>query len=111
MEYTKEQYTKLCVDQLKEKLNIEADMELMDAVVKHMGIAALGGDASLVSCDQDSERETIKDSFLKGKLGLSDSDGLDAAVEKVCKELGESNTSKYRGAFYYLLAKHYGKSL
>ncbi len=111
MEYTKEQYTKLSVDQLKEKLNIEADMDLMNAVVKHMGIAALGGDASLVSCGQDSEMETIKNSFLKGKLGLSDSDGLDAAVEKVCEELGKSNTQKYRAAFYYLLAKHFGKTL
>ncbi len=111
MEYTKEQYTKFCVEQLKEKVNIEADMDLIDAVVKHMGIAALGGDASLVSCGQESELETIKDSFLKKKLGLTDSDDLDAAIKKVCEDLGESNTQKYRGAFYYLLAKHYGKTL
>jgi hypothetical protein len=111
MEFTKEEYTNYCVKQLKEKLNIDADAALMGAVVKHMGIAALGGDASLVSCGQESEKQTIKEKFLKGKLGLSDSDGLDAAIEKICMDLGESNTQKYRGAFYYLLAKKYGKTL
>lgn len=111
MKITKEEYIRLSVDQLKEKLNLDPDMDLLEAVVKHLGIAALGGDASLVSCEQESERETIKEKFLKGKLGLSDSDDLDAAIEEVCEQLGTSNTQKRRAAFYYLLAKRYGKTL
>ncbi len=111
MVYTKEEYIKVNVEQLKEKAGVDADMALLEAVVKHMGIAAQGGDASLVSCGQESEMETIKVKFLKDKLGLGDGDGLDAAIEKVCKDLGESNPQKYRAAFYYLLAKNYGKTL
>lgn len=111
MVYTKEEYIKLNVEQLKEKVNVDADMNQLEAIVKHLGIAAQGGDASLVSCGQESEKETIKDKFLKGKLGLTDGDALDAAIAKVCEDLGVSNTQKYRAAFYYLLAKHYGKTL
>jgi len=111
MVYTKEEYIKVNVEQLKEKVGVDADMDLLEAVVKHMGIAAQGGDASLVSCGQESELELIKEKFLKGKLGLSDGDDLDAAIAKVCEDLGHSNPQKYRAAFYYLLAKNYGKTL
>jgi len=111
MVYTKEEYMNLNVKQLKDKAGVVADMGQLEAVVKHLGIAAQGGDASLVSCGQESERETIKEKFLKRKLGLDDSDGLDASIEKVCQDLGESNAQKYRAAFYYLLAKNYGKTL
>ncbi len=111
MTYTKEEYIKVNVEQLKEKAGVDADMPLLEAVVKHMGIAAQGGDASLVSCGQESELETIKEKFLKGKLGLTDGDDLDASIAKVCEDLGHSNSQKYRAAFYYLLAKQYGKTL
>ncbi len=111
MVYTKEEYIKVNVEQLKEKAGVDADMGQLEAIVKHLGIAAQGGDASLVSCGQESEMETIKEKFLKGKLGLTDGDDLDAANTKVCEDLGVSNTQKYRAAFYYLLAKHYGKTL
>ncbi len=111
MVYTKEEYIKLNVKQLKEKVNVDADMNQLEAIVKHLGIAAQGGDASLVACEQESERELIKNNFLKSFLGLTNKDGLDASIEKVCKDLGVSNTHKYRAAFYYLLAKHYGKTL
>ena len=111
MVYTKDEYIKLNVGQLKEKAGVDADMDQLEAIVKHLGIASQGGDASLVSCGQESELETIKVKFLKGKLGLSDADGLDAAIAKVCEQLGTSNTQKYRAAFYYLLAKDYGKTL
>ena len=111
MVYTKEEYIKLNVKQLKEKANIDADMNQLEAIVKHLGIAALGGDASLVSCEQESELELIKDNFLKNFLGLKNGDNLEASIKKVCEDLGISNTQKYRAAFYYLLAKHYGKTL
>ncbi len=88
MVYTKEEYIKVNVKQLKEKVGVDADMGQLEAIVKYLGIAAQGGDASLVSCGQESEMNT-----------------------KVCEDLGVSNTQKYRAAFYYLLAKQYGKTL
>ncbi len=108
---SKEEQLRLSVLQLKEKLGIDADASLLDAVAKHLGVALLSDDASLVACGDDTERETIKEKFLKGKLGLTDSDNLDEAIEKVCNDMGKSNPQKRRIAFYYLLAKHYRKTL
>ena len=108
---SKEEQIRLSVSQLKEKLGIDADVSLIDAVAKHLGVALLSDDASLVACGDDSERETIKEKFLKGKLGLTENDNLDEAIEKICEDMGKSNPQKRRVAFYYLLAKHYGKTL
>lgn len=106
---SREEHVALSAKQLKEKCGIEADMDKLDAIAKHMGIAAMGGDASLVAGQQESELQTIKDSFLKGYLGLSDSDDLDGAIAKVNEMLGASNPLKQRAAFYYLLSEHFNK--
>ncbi|MEN8186947.1 MAG: DUF2853 family protein [Bacteroidota bacterium] len=108
---SREEHVALSAKQLKEKCNIDADMTLLDTIAKGLGIAAMGGDASLVAGNQETELQTIKDSFLKGKLGLSDGDDLDGAITKVNEMLGESNPQKQRAAFYYLLAKHFNKTL
>ncbi|MFD1315655.1 DUF2853 family protein [Namhaeicola litoreus] len=105
---SKEEYIALSTKQLKEKCNIDADAALMEGIVKHLGIAAMGGDASLVSCEQESELKTIKESFLFKKLGLKDGASLDAAIKKACDALGSSNPLKRRAAFYYLLCKEFG---
>jgi len=76
-------------------------MDQLETIVKHLGIAAQGGDASLVSCGQEFEMETIKEKFLKGKLGLTDGDNLEAVNKEVCEALGTSNSQKYRAVFYY----------
>ena len=106
---SREEHVALSAKQLKDKCGIDADMGKLDSIAKFMGIAAMGGDASLVAGTQESELETIKNSFLKGHLGLSDSDDLDGAIAKVNGMLGESNPLKQRAAFYYLLADHFGK--
>ncbi|MGB5262974.1 MAG: DUF2853 family protein [Lutimonas sp.] len=105
---SKEEYIALSAKQLKEKCNIDADADLLEGIVKHLGIAALGGDASLVSCEQESELNTIKENFLMKKLGLQDGANLDAAIKKTCEALGASNPLKRRAAFYYLLCKEFG---
>lgn len=65
-----------------------------------------GGDAT-VDINVSSERDNIKDNFLKGRLGLNDGDNLDEAIETVNTRMG--STPKYRPIFYYLLTKHMGK--
>ncbi len=81
----------------------------IDGIVKHLGIALQSRDASLVACSDKSERDRVRDSWLKKHLGLTQSDAeLDAAVEEVCQKM-HAEREKPRVTFYYLLAEKYGK--
>lgn len=65
-----------------------ADDLAIKGIVKHCGIALKSRDASFVSCSDKSERDRVRDSFLK-KLGLQDSDGdLDKAKGCVREDEG-----------------------
>jgi hypothetical protein len=66
-------------------------------------------DAKFVSCGDVSEKETVRENFLKKKLGLGGSDAdLDAAIDAVCVTMKEDRM-KNRVVFYYLLAEKYNK--
>lgn len=66
-------------------------------------------DAKNVSCGDAAEKETVRNNFLKKKLGLTNSDSdLDAAIEAVCVTMKEDRM-KNRLVFYYLLAEKYNK--
>lgn len=82
---------------------------LYNAIERHLGPAMKDRDASLVACSDPGELKTVKDNFLKGKLGLADSEGLDEAIQKVCETMGTSNRHKNRAEFYYLLTVYFGK--
>ena len=64
-------------------------------------------DSRLVSCGDTAEKQTIRENFLKKKLGLTHSDAvLDAAVDEICAKVKEDR-QKSRLVFYYLLAEKY----
>ena len=85
------------------------DEEAVAGIVRHCGIALRSKDASLVGCSQPQELERVRESFLKKKLGLTDSDDkLDKAIADVCKAM-EKARQKHRVTFYYLLAEKYNK--
>ncbi len=87
----------------------DVDEEVVNGIVKHLGIALQSKDASLVSCSDPSELERVRNSFLKKKLGRAESDEeLDQAIADVCQKMsGERNKS--RVTFYYLLAVNYNQ--
>jgi Protein of unknown function (DUF2853) len=64
-------------------------------------------DTRYVACADPSERERVRNSFLKKKLGLT-SDDLDEAIESVCAAM-KADRTKSRLTFYYLLAERFGK--
>ena len=66
----------------------------------------VGGNAT-VNAKSVSDRENIKDNFLRGRLGLYGNTDLDEAIDVVNTRMG--STPKYRPVFYYLLTKHLGK--
>jgi hypothetical protein len=86
-----------------------ADDAAIKGIIKHCGIALHNRDSSLVACHDKSERDRVRDSFLKKKLGLTASDAeLDKAVMEVCETM-KADHDKSRVAFYYLLAQKFGK--
>ncbi len=96
-------------DDLRNKLGVTPDMDLLTKVTIGCGPAIYDADASTVAASQDHELETVKNNFLIKKLGLSDGPELMAAINKVVEQYGASERNKYRAVVYYMLTKHFGK--
>lgn len=96
-------------DDLRNKCDIEPDMELLEKVTIACGPSIYDADAGTVAAGQPGEIETVKTSFLIGKLGLPDSSALTDAINQVLETYGRSERNKYRPVVYYMLTKHFGK--
>ncbi|MFC5194958.1 MULTISPECIES: DUF2853 family protein [Bizionia] len=94
---------------LKDKLGVNADMDLLTKVTIGCGPSIYNADAATVSGSDASELATVKNNFLIKKLGLKDSPELDKGIEIVMEQYGKSNRNKYRAVVYYLLTKHFKK--
>ena len=99
----------LYASDLREKCGVTPDMDLLTKVAIGLGPAIYREDASTVAGSQRSELETIRDRFLKRKLGLADGPDLIAGIERVIDSYGRSNRNKHRAVVYYLLTKHFGR--
>jgi hypothetical protein len=92
------------------RLGLDLSEELIEKVVIGLGPSVYKKSSELVSCSQAKELETIRENFLKKKLGLTLGDEvLDSAIKEVCEILGVSNRAKKRVHFYALLAKKFNK--
>jgi hypothetical protein len=96
-------------EDLKNKCGMTPDMDLLKKVTIGCGPSIYNADASTVAGSQESELETVKNSFLIKKLGLADGPELMEAINKVIEVYGRSERNKYRAVVYYMLAKHFGK--
>lgn len=96
-------------DDLKNKVGVTPDMDLLTKVTVGLGPSIYNADASTVSGSDEAELATVKNNFLIKKLGLSDGSALDEAIDKVMEQYGKSNRNKYRAVVYYLLTKHFNK--
>ncbi len=96
-------------DDLKNKIGVTPDMDLLKKVTIGCGPSIYNKDASTVAGSDKSELETVKNNFLIKKLGLSDGPELDSAIASIMEKYGSSNPSKYRAVVYYLLAVHFKK--
>ena len=96
-------------DDLKTKIGVEPDMNLLEKVTIGCGPAIYNADAATVAGSQAAELETVKNNFLIKKLGLADSPELMDGINAVIEQYGKSERNKYRAVVYYLLTKHFGK--
>jgi len=105
----REEKIKQMIEEAK-KLGLDISDELIEKVVISLGPSVYKKESELVACTQPKELETVKNSFLKKKLGLTLSDEeLDKAIKEVCEQLGTSNRAKKRVHMYALLAKKFNK--
>lgn len=100
--------TKYAAD-LKEKCNVNADMDLLTKVVIGCGPSIYNADAATISGTDAAEVATVKNNFLIKKLGLKDGADLDKGIDAVMETYGKSNRNKYRAVVYYMLTKHFKK--
>ena len=78
-------------------------------IVKHLGIALRNKDASLVAATDPDELKRVRESWLKKKLALTESDEeLDKSIQAVMTKM-KADHAKGRVTVYYLLAEQYGK--
>jgi len=91
-------------------LSLGLSDDLIEKVTTGLGPVIYNADTELVSCSDQSELDTVKKSFLSGKIQVPNDDAkYDAAIKKVCEKMGTSNRSKYRALFYALLTVEFGK--
>lgn len=96
-------------EQMKDKLGMSPDMDLLRKVTIGCGPSIYNRDASTVAATDPSELETVKNNFLKKKLGLTDEAAIDAGLAKVMDAYSAGSRTKYRAVVYYMLTKHFGK--
>ncbi len=86
-----------------------ADIAAVDGIVKYLGIALRSKDASLVAATDPEELKRVRESFMKKKLELTQSDAeLDAALSEVIARM-KGVRQKDRVTVYYLIAEKFGK--
>jgi hypothetical protein len=86
-----------------------ADDAIIASMVRTYQLVLSKPDSALVSFRDADERATVRENFLKKKLGLTLSDEeLDAAIVEVGKKM-KDGTRNTRIAVYYLLAEKFDK--
>ncbi len=96
-------------DDLKNKIGVTPDMDLLRKVTIGCGPSIYNRDSSTVSASDQSELDTVRNNYLIKKLGLKDGPALNEAIDKVMEKYGKSNPNKYRAVVYYLLCQHFNK--
>lgn len=89
-----------------QKYDAKADEDVVRKIVNYCGISLSSRDGKFVACTDETERNTVRDGFIKKKLGLKGDDAdLDAKVMAVCEQM-KKDRLKNRVIFYYLLAQN-----
>lgn len=90
------------------KYTDSVDEAVVDAMARTYRLVLSSPDSAVVAFGDEKELETVKKNFLVKKLGLSDSDDLDAGLAAVGAKM-KGVSRKNRLTVYYLLAEHFGK--
>lgn len=89
------------------KVDMDGDKELLRKITRGLGPSIYNNDSNKVACSNKAELKTVVDNFCMKKLGMTDRERAEAAVQAVCKKYVDR--SKHRAVFYYLVVKELGK--
>lgn len=95
-------------EQMKDKLGITPDMDLLRKVTIACGPSIYNRDASTVAGTDQSELDTVKNGFMTKRLGMTSDAAKTAALAKAMDTYGQSTRTKYRAVVHYLLVKDLG---
>lgn len=95
-------------EQMKDKLGISPDMDLLRKITIACGPSIYNRDASTVAGSDPAELKTVKDGFMTKRLGMTNEDAKTAALDKAMDTYGKATRTKYRAVVYYLLTKDLG---
>lgn len=96
-------------DDLRNKCGIEPDMDLLAKVATACGPALCKTGSGPVAAAQPAEIETVRKTFLIGRLGLVDNAALTDAIKQVLETYGRTERTKHRAVVCYMLTKYFGK--
>lgn len=86
-----------------------ADKAVLDKMASTYRLVLANRDSALVSASDPEELKTVRENFLKKKLGLTQSDAeLDKAIKEVMDQMKDGKANP-RLAVYYLLAEKFNK--
>lgn len=89
------------------KIVPDADEAVVAQMEKTYRLVLSNRDSAQISYSDPTELATVRDNFVKKKLGVTDAD---ADIDAVIKQVGAKISGhKNRLTVYYLLAEHYGK--
>lgn len=88
-------------------VGVPVNKELLEKVTKGLGPANYKLDSMFVATSDKKELMTVYKNFVVKKLGVQDEVKGMKAIE-AAKEKMSGVRKKYRGAFYYILAKKFG---
>lgn len=89
------------------KYSPKADADVVASMEKTYRLVLSRPDSAQVSFSDASELATVRENFVKKKLGITEADD---AIDATIKEVGSKISGrKNRLTVYYLLAEHYGK--
>lgn len=91
------------------KYSPDADDAVVAKIISNYRLVLSKRDSAYVAMSDAKEVATVREKFLKGKLGLTDDDAtLDAAIKDVGTRM-KADRTKSRATVYYLLAEKFGK--
>jgi hypothetical protein len=82
-----------------------AEEEVVDRIVKHLGVALRNPASATVTCDNEEELDRVAKNWCRNRLREADFGRALAAVHLVAGTLARDGNAD-RVTFYYLCAKH-----
>jgi len=91
-----------------EAIGVSVKSDLIEKIVKRLGIANQSVDASHVAATDPEEIKRLKKNFVIKKLEQKDDATTDKAIADTLEKM-KPHRMKQRGAVYYLLTVHFKK--